>query len=205
MKMSKRSFLILLTILLLAGICIFQQKINTVTAGGKDNETVVTDWKDSVRFLGRCYKEADIVWMDYTCSGIEFEYTASGPGEEIVVDFCSDNYDAQNPERAARVGVFVNEDEIPCLDFLVDDTTVQRTIYQSAEAGKVRLKVLKLSEAKYGNVGVAQISSDAGGGALPQLQKSQYRLNLSATLLPAGTETKPHRKTPFRLQRKMET
>lgn len=152
-------------------LCLFLCSLFVVLCGGKFFIQNNPDncWKDSVRFLGRYYSNYDGVWFDYTCSGIEFDYKSEGNGK-ITVDFVTDDIYANDPKRMAWVGVYINDDNEPYEVFPLDNYKVTKTIYENDHRETLKIKIIKLSEAKYGRMEISALNV-MGGDITPTLEK----------------------------------
>lgn len=120
----------------------------------------------NVRTCGRSIYENDIRYLSYTNSFIEFEFT--GTYAEAVIN--SDLTPSEDMFRA-WAAVFVNGEETPSKRFKLDSKTAVYELFSSDEPKKVKLRLMKLSEAAFAKMGIESITID---GELHQAPKPEY-------------------------------
>ena len=108
--------------------------------------------KNNFKILGRTKTVDNILYIDYSCSGIEFEFT----GSRLDVTLCS-NCDDYEEVLKAYVAVFINDSEIPHKRFVLNDKEKTYTLFQSKAIETVKVKFLKMSEAAFAKVGIKDI------------------------------------------------
>lgn len=113
---------------------------------------------DKVKILGRTKKVDNMLYFNYTCSGIEFEFT----GNKLSVVLCTSNYFNED-DKKAWVGIFINDEEIPCKRFMLEDAECEYTIYESTKTESVKIKILKLSECAFEKCAIKAILTDSTG------------------------------------------
>ena len=117
-----------------------------------------------VRMLGRYSIEPNEVYFDYTLSGIEFEFV----GSKCDVSFCSDFL--SDEDKHAVIGVFLNDSEEESIRLSISKETCEYTVYESTKEEMVKIRLVKLSDAKQGTVGITQLRLY---GKEPQIKKTQ--------------------------------
>ncbi|MCM1144046.1 MAG: SGNH/GDSL hydrolase family protein [Blautia sp.] len=136
---------VLLGLLVVIAFSLCQNRNRTVTAG----ELYGGD-RDSVRFLGRySLDEEETLWFDYTLSGMEFSFT----GKKCIVHFVSDFLEEEGLH--AVVGVFLNNADTETMRLEIGSSPCDYTVFESGREQTVLIKIVKLSEAKRGTIGVA--------------------------------------------------
>lgn len=100
------------------------------------------------KMLGRTFLENDVLWFDYTMSGIEFDLRG-----ECTVCFESDWVDEE--DYHAYVGCFINDKEQEELRIEIDGS--KNVTVCNTGNNPMKVKFVKLSEAKRGTVGISEI------------------------------------------------
>lgn len=111
-----------------------------------------------VRALGRTLFLNNIRYLSWSCSGIEFIFE----GTEISMEIWTD-WELDEPWKEIFQGymaVFVNDEEVPYARFAIGSGTNSYTIYKSDKREKVKIRVVKLSEAAFDKIGIVSISAD---------------------------------------------
>lgn len=111
-----------------------------------------------VRPLGRTLFMNNIRYLSWSCSGIEFTFDGTEITAEIWTDWVLDE-----PWKGifqGYIAVFVNDEKEPSSRFAVDSGTNSYTIYKSEKPEKVRIRIIKLSEAAFDKIGIVSISAD---------------------------------------------
>lgn len=135
---------VLLCLMILSIFILFGSEGKTITAEELCNEEMTP-----VRFLGRySLEEEHTIWFDYTLSGMEFSFT----GKKCIVHFSSDFL--SDEDKHAMVGVFLNHSDTEAMRLEIGSTSCDYTVFQSAADQTVLIKIVKLSEAKQGTVGI---------------------------------------------------
>lgn len=122
---------------------------------------------ENVRILGRTKVVDAIRYINYSCSGIEFEFT----GTEVSVVLCSD-YSKWEENLKGWVAVFINDEYIPSKRFPVEGDENTYKIFEAKKQQTVKIKLIKMSEAAFAKVGIKEIIID-GQGIKPTENKSR--------------------------------
>ena len=107
--------------------------------------------KENVRFIGRAKKVEDTLWLTYSGTGMEFEFTGTYASVSVKAD---DAYSIQNNQ--ARIAIYVNGERV--VDDMVDQAEETYTVFESETSRNCIIKVLKLSEVRMSTVGISKIS-----------------------------------------------
>ena len=118
--------------------------------------------EDKVRVLGRTRVVEDIRYMDYSCSGIEFQFV----GTSIDVVLCTDNSKWEEILKA-WVAVFVDDEIVPSKRFCLDSDEAIYNIYEGNTSRKVKVRLVKMSEAAFTKVGIKEIIVEGEEGLKP--------------------------------------
>ena len=111
-----------------------------------------------VRTLGRSLFMNDIRYLSWSGSGIEFTFEGKSLSAEIWTD-----WELNEPWKEIFQGymaVFVNDGKEPVNRFAVASGTNSYEIYKSDKSEKVKLRIVKLSEAAFDKIGIVSISAD---------------------------------------------
>ncbi len=106
-----------------------------------------------VRICGRSILENGICYINYTCSFIEFEFTGTYASAEIISDLTP----SEDIFRA-WAAVFVNDDAEPVKKFKLDEKKAVYELFSSDEPRRVKLRLMKLSEAAFSKMGIACVT-----------------------------------------------
>ena len=108
--------------------------------------------ENDVRLLGRTTLKDGIRYLGYSYSGIEFETTA----QRVATTLWTDG--AYGPESLkAWVAVFINDEKVPSKRFSLDEEERSYVIYESEEVQKIKVRLVKFSEAAFAKVGIKAI------------------------------------------------
>lgn len=110
---------------------------------------------ENVKVLGRTKIINDIRYINYSCSGIEFEFT----GREVSVVLCSD-YSKWDEMFKGWVAVFVNDECIPSKRFPLESDEDIYKIFEASTPQTVKIRLAKMSEAAFAKVGIKEIIFD---------------------------------------------
>ncbi|MCI7767804.1 MAG: GDSL-type esterase/lipase family protein [Oscillospiraceae bacterium] len=122
----------------------------------------------NVRISGRSLCENNIRYLSYTNSFVEFEFMGTAAYAELISDLTP-------PEDIFRAwaGVCINGEAVPSKVFKLDEKKAVYELYRSDKPEKVRLRLMKLSEAAFSKMGIAEIRIE--GELLPPPAPSSER------------------------------
>ena len=111
-----------------------------------------TPTKENVKIIGRYYQEKDITWIVQSGSALEFYLT--GKSAEVVLAGGNSIYNDAN--YRPRFGVYVDDE-------IIEDTTMSEleltiTLFKESTEKKAKIKVMMLSEANNGGIGIKSIN-----------------------------------------------
>lgn len=107
---------------------------------------------NNVKLLGMTKILDDILYIDYSCSGIEFEFI----GSKLDVTLCSNSSNYEEGFKA-YAAVFINNSEAPSKRFVVDSNEKAYTLFEDEKPEKVKIKILKMSESAFAKLGIKEI------------------------------------------------
>lgn len=113
---------------------------------------------EQIRVLGRCLTGTDGLYLSWTNSGVEFVFEGTQATASLGLSSPED--------EPALMGVFVDDEEEASELLIVDSQEQSLTLAQDLEAGEHTLRLLKLSEARYGTVVLKSLRTD-GESLLP--------------------------------------
>ena len=108
--------------------------------------------EDNFKILGRTETIDNILYINYSCSGIEFEFT----GSRLDMTLCS-NCNSYEDIHKACVAVLINDLEVPHKRFVLNSKEDRYTLFESEKIQKVKVKFIKMSEAAFAKVGIKNI------------------------------------------------
>ncbi len=108
--------------------------------------------KDNVKIIGRYYQKDDITWVVQSGSAVEFY--ATGLSAQVIIAGGNSIY---NDEKyRPRLGVYVDDEIV--LDKIMDELEVTVDLFKGTTEKTAKIKVMLLSEANNGGVGVKSIN-----------------------------------------------
>ena len=111
-----------------------------------------------VRTIGRSIFKNNTRYLSWSCSAVEFVFAGTEISAEIWTDWVNDE-----PWKGIfqpYVAVFINDEDVPCKRFAVNEGTAVYTIYKSEKAETVKIRIMKLSESAFSKIGIVSISAD---------------------------------------------
>jgi len=124
--------------------------------------------KDNVKILGRTKSIDDIRYINYSCSGIEFEFI----GTSVSVVLCTDNSKWEDIFKA-WIAVFIDDECVPSKRIPINSDEDICKIYESDTSRKVKIKLVKMSEAAFTKVGIKEIIIEGEEGIIPTKNKER--------------------------------
>ncbi|MGN1089402.1 MAG: GDSL-type esterase/lipase family protein [Huintestinicola sp.] len=135
---------------------------------------------EHVRISGRSIRENNITYLSYTCSFAEFEFTGTYAEAEIITD--------RTPSEEifrAWVCVFVNDEEAPAKRFSLDEKKAVYELYKSDKPEKVKIRIMKTSEAAFAKMGISEIRID-GELCPPPVPASERKIEFVGDSITCG-------------------
>ena len=109
---------------------------------------VVLD-RTNVKISGRTTKVGDTLYLGYSGAYVEFEATTA----RVQVTFCTDREVMEEIYRG-WVAVHIDGAKEPSMRFELTQPEQTVTIFEEAAARKVKIRIVKMSEAAFGIVGI---------------------------------------------------
>ena len=122
-------------------------------------QTFLADDKH-VRTIGRSIFHNNIRYLSWSCSAVEFIFEGTEVTAEIWTDWVND--EPWKEIFQPYVAVFVNDETAPCRRIAINEGTTAYTIYENDSSERVKIRIVKLSEAAFSKIGIAGISADGG-------------------------------------------
>ena len=144
----------------------------TKILSGKDGNKMGTSFKALdryVRILGRTRFVDGIRYFNYSCSGIEFEFT--GTGASVVI--CTDNSKWEDKYKA-YAAVFIDDECEPVQRIALDSDEAVYKLFESDTSRKVKIRLIKMSEAAYVKAGIKEIIIEGGNEIRPADNKDRH-------------------------------
>ncbi len=131
-----------------------------------DDERAFLPTADNVKTLGRTYLHDGSLWLAYSASGAEFEFT----GTKCSITFIGDDMAVkEEAEHHARIAVFVNNKLV--VDDLVDAAEKTYCVLDSNTEEHAVVRIIKLSETTDSTVGIKHVRI-LGSGIRPTPEKA---------------------------------
>lgn len=141
----------------------------TFLGTGEFTEQVINVSEDNVKYIGRnIYDKNNVAWLVQSGSAVEFIVTGKSAEITINGDVSINNDEKYRPRYAVIV-----DDEI-ILDELLSEKEKTVELFSGSESRTAVVKVIHLSEANNGAVGVSNIkvNSDSSAAVVPTPEKS---------------------------------
>ena len=118
--------------------------------------------REHVRIAGRTTTVGDILYLGFSGSFIEFETKAA----QVRVTFCTDE---EVPEATYRgwAAVLVDDGKEPVRRLALAGPKQTMTVFSEKTARKVKLRIVKMSEAAFGLVGIQEIETESDAPVIP--------------------------------------
>lgn len=120
------------------------------------------------RIIGRTKVIDDIRYINYSCSGIEFEFTGTSASVVLITD--RSKWDEINK---AWVAVFIDDEAVPSKRFSLERDEDIYKLYESSIPRKVKIRLMKMSEAAYAKVGIKEIITEGTSEIVPTRNKKR--------------------------------
>jgi len=134
----------------------------------------------NVKILGRTKFIQDIRYINYSCAGIEFEFI--GTSAEVVL--CTDN-SRWNEIYKAWVAVFIDDEDVPSKRISLDSEENIYKLYESNISRRVKIRLIKISEAAFAKVGIKEIIIEGEGDLRPTKSK-EHRIEFIGDSITCG-------------------
>ena len=133
----------------------------TMNAGVREyTETTTMATEDNVNYIGRVLDKNDTAWLVQSGSAVEFRVSARSASINIVCDGSEKNDEKYRPRYAVLV-----DDEI-ILDEVMSEGEKTIELFSGENKRSVCVKVIHLSEANNGTIGVVGINTDSNSETL---------------------------------------
>lgn len=146
----------------------------------ENNIVKISPLSENIRVCGRSIAENGVRYLSYTNSFIEFEFTGCYAAAELTSDLMP-------PEDIFRAwaGVCVNGEVKPSKVFKLDSGREVYELYRSDKPERVKIRLMKLSEAAFAKMGVAEIRIDGEIHSAPKAE-SQRRIEFVGDSITCG-------------------
>ena len=108
--------------------------------------------EQNVKIIGRFYQDKNITWIVHSGSAIEFYLT----GNKAEILLLGDSTIYSDIDLRPRFAIYINEELF--LDSLMNELELNVKLLENEEQKKVKIKIMLLSENKYGGIGIKHIN-----------------------------------------------
>ena len=122
---------------------------------GEFKQTVCPASEENVKFIGRNLVKDDVTWLVHSGSAVEFTVTA----RSAELDINAGSGISSDKDQAPRYAVLINDEVI--LDDVITSSKRTVELFSGSELRTVKVKVIHLSEANSGVMGVSAIRTDS--------------------------------------------
>ena len=120
----------------------------------------------NVKLLGRTYFKDNVLWLGFSGTGVDFDYT----GKDLDITVVGDMAAFGSADNQARVAVYVDGERV--VDQMIDEGEKKLDVFTSDEAKTVNVKVIKLSEAAQSCCGLKPVELAEGETMAPAAAKT---------------------------------
>ncbi|SFR84591.1 SGNH/GDSL hydrolase family protein [Anaeromicropila populeti] len=124
--------------------------------------------ESNVRILGRTKIMDQVTYMNYSCSGIEFEFT----GTSVSAVFITDR-EKWDEGFKAWVAVFVDDNVTPEKRFPLEKAENTYTLYETDTERTIKIRIVKMSEVAFAKAGIKEIIVEGTGEITPTKGKER--------------------------------
>jgi lysophospholipase L1-like esterase len=135
---------------------------------------------DNVKVLGRTKFIDDIRYINYSSSGVEFEFT----GTSASVILWTDNSKWDEIYKA-WVAVFIDDEIMPSKRFSLNSDEAVYKLYESNVSRSVKIKLMKVSEAAFVKVGIKEIIIEGDTNIVP-VKNNERRIEFIGDSITCG-------------------
>ena len=108
--------------------------------------------EENVKIIGRFYQKNDVTWIVHSGSSLEFYIT----GISAEINLVGDSNIYSNIELRPRFGIYINDELL--FDLLMSELDINLELFKNEEEKKTKVKIMLLSENKYGGIGIKNIN-----------------------------------------------
>ena len=139
--------------------------------------------KENVKIIGRYYQKNDITWVVQSGSAVEFY--ATGLSAQVIIAGGNSIY---NDEKyRPRLGVYVDDEIV--LDKIMDELEVTVDLFKGTTEKTAKIKVMLLSEANNGGVGVKSINiNSCSGTPIKPVEKKKLTIEIIGDSIPIALQ-----------------
>ena len=160
---------------------LFLNVLNKAVLADNCKDSTFLPIKENVKIMGRYYQKNDITWVVHSGSAVEFY--ATGNSAQVVIAGGNSIY---NDERyRPRFGVYVDDKLVE--DKIMDQLEHTVELFKGTTEKTVKVKVMLLSEANNGGVGVKSINiNSCNETPIKPVEKKKLRIEFIGDSITAG-------------------
>lgn len=136
---------------------------------------------EHVKQIGRTEFLEDTLWMAFSGSGAEFQFT----GKKAVITFQGDSASLRvgNVDNHARIAIYVNGERV--IDDMIDRAEKSYTVVESDTEEECTIRIIKLSETAMSTVGIKKIETD-GEALIQPAEERDYLIEFIGDSITCG-------------------
>ena len=108
--------------------------------------------EENIKIIGRFYQKNNITWIVHSGSALEFYIT----GISANIDIVGDSTIYSDADLRPRFAIYINDKLF--LDSLIKDLELNIELFKNKEETKTKIKIMLLSENRYGGIGIKNIN-----------------------------------------------
>jgi len=117
----------------------------------------------NLKISGRCLTIDEVLYLGYSGAFVEFQFT----GKKVHATICSNSPDLESIFNA-WIAVFIDDSNEPIKRIPLTEFEKDYLIYESEEEKSVKIRIVKISEAAFGKVGIKKITTDNDNPLTPK-------------------------------------
>lgn len=137
-------------------------------------QLLISEWRERFKWIGRTFEEIEqsITYFNWSCSGVEFEFT----GDHLLAEFVAIpaiEFDGMPPNAPTRVvwpwiAVFLDGAEEPLRRMEINHEKEVCLLFTSNQVETHKIKIIKLTENAKGKIGIRSLLTEGTINELPQ-------------------------------------
>ena len=174
-------FLLNINLFLAKETSVFHRNLKAADPADTCKDLSFAPTKENVKIIGRYYQAEEITWVVQSGSAIEFYLT--GLTGSIVID--GGNAINNDEKYRPRLGVYVDDEII--LDHIMSEAKLTVDLFKETTEKKAKVKVMLLSEANNGGIGIKEINvNSCSGTPIKPTEKKKYTIEFIGDSITAG-------------------
>ncbi len=155
-------------------------------------QILLSEVNDRFKWFGRTYEDSErnITYFNWSCSGLEFEFTGSCLiGEFIAIP--ATEFDGLPPTAPSRevwpwIAVFLDDSQEPYKRMEINHAKEELLLFTSNQTETHRVRIIKLTENAKGKVGIHSLLTEGTINDLPEESKDKLKIEFIGDSITCG-------------------